>query len=110
MGEELVTRPPAERPDAVFATNDLLAIGLLQALTMTGSLRIPEDIAIIGYDDIDFCANAVVALSSIAQPSSEIGARGVELVEAELTEGPAHEHQHLLLQPQLVARKSTLGR
>lgn len=109
IGEQLAARPPRERPDALFATNDLLAIGLLQALTMARSLRVPEDIAIIGYDDIDFCANAVVALSSVAQPAALIGARGVELVETRIEEAGAHEHRQVLLQPTLMARASTLG-
>ena len=44
----------AERPDAIFAANDLLAMGVLQALMMHGEVRVPDDIALIGYDDIDF--------------------------------------------------------
>ena len=47
--------PDTERPTAVFAANDLLAIGLLQGF-VTHGLRVPEDIAIIGYDDIIFAA------------------------------------------------------
>ena len=109
IGELLAARPRTERPDALFATNDLLAIGLLQALTMARTFRIPEDIAIIGYDDIDFCTNAVVALSSVAQPAPRIGATGVELVEEELEETVGHEHRRVLLPPTLMARASTLG-
>lgn len=109
VGEDILARPVGQRPDAVFATNDLLAIGLLQALTMTGRIRVPKDIAIIGYDDIDFCLNAVVPLSSIAQPASEIGERGVELVDAEIDDGSTHVHRHLVLPPRLIARTSTLG-
>ncbi|TPX00549.1 LacI family transcriptional regulator, partial [Schumannella luteola] len=56
LGEELVARPAAERPDAVFAANDLLAVGLLQALVMRGEVRVPDDVAIVGFDDIDFAS------------------------------------------------------
>lgn len=94
-------------PEAIFAMNDLLAIGVLQALVMSRSLRVPEDIALIGYDDIDFCEDAVVPISSIRQPSAEMGRRAVELLEAEITEGPGHEHRWVLLKPELVARAST---
>lgn len=107
IGEELAARPARQRPDAVFATNDLLAIGLLQALTMVRTIRVPDDIAIIGYDDIEFCASAVVPLSSVTQPSLEIGAAGVQLAEAELAEGRSHTHRRRLLQPTLVIRAST---
>ncbi|GAA2078622.1 LacI family DNA-binding transcriptional regulator [Microbacterium hatanonis] len=58
-------------PDAVFAANDLLAIGLIQALGQDLEVRIPGDIAVIGYDDIDFAAAAVVPLSSIRQPGKQ---------------------------------------
>ncbi|MBK0297115.1 substrate-binding domain-containing protein, partial [Bacillus sp. S34] len=62
IGEELQARPAAERPDAVFAANDLLAVGLEQAFIMRGSIRVPEEIAIVGYDDIAFAEAAVVPL------------------------------------------------
>ena len=62
------------RPDAIFAANDLLAIGILQALMLPGGLRVPQDIALIGYDDIDFASASVVPLSSIRQPAGVIGA------------------------------------
>ncbi len=109
VGEEIAARPADQRPDAVFATNDMLAIGLLQAFTMLRTIRVPDDIAIIGYDDIEFCANAVVPLSSVAQPSLEIGASAIELAEAELADGETHVHQRRLLQPSLVIRESTVG-
>ena len=54
-------------PDAVFCANDLLAIGMLQALAV-GAVDVPGDIALIGYDDIDFARSAAVPLSSIRQP------------------------------------------
>lgn len=74
VGVALRERPPRERPDAVFAANDLTALGVLQALAMQGGgVRVPDDIALIGYDDIDFAASAVVPLTSIRQPSALIG-------------------------------------
>ncbi|MDN3496443.1 LacI family DNA-binding transcriptional regulator [Planococcus sp. APC 4015] len=100
----VIDRNPSDRPDAVFAANDLLAMGVLQALVMIGSVRVPEDIAIIGYDDIDFAAAAVVPLSSIRQPSELIGERAVELLLAAV-DGAVPEQ--VVFQPELVVRDST---
>ncbi|BDX32098.1 LacI family transcriptional regulator [Mycobacterium antarcticum] len=104
-GERLCAMPAERRPDAVFCANDLLAIGMLQALT-TGGLRVPDDVAVIGYDDIDFARSAAVALSSIRQPSADIGSTAVELLLA-AAETPAGEPQHVVFSPELVTRAST---
>ncbi len=105
-GNELAARPPAERPDAIFAANDLIAVGLLQALVMQDSLRVPQDIALIGYDDIDFASTAVVPLSSIRQPSRLIGETAVQLLLDE-AQHPEKAPQDVVFQPELVARASS---
>ena len=107
IGAELHAMPLHERPDAVFAANDLLALGIMQALVMSGELRIPEDIALVGYDDIDFATAAVVPLTSVRQPAQEIGARAVQLLLQE-TSGSAVPEQ-VTFQPELVVRASTLS-
>jgi LacI family transcriptional regulator len=107
-GERIRERPREARPDAVFAANDLLAVGALQALVMSGSVAVPEEIALIGYDDIDFAAATVVPLSSIRQPSTLIGRRAVELLLREAAD-PKSEREQVVFQPELVARASTLG-
>jgi LacI family transcriptional regulator len=107
--DQLVALPDAERPTAVFAMNDLLAIGLLQGF-VTHGLRVPEDVAIIGYDDISFAASAAVPLSSIRQPRADLGRRGAELLfeEMEATDHDLpHEHQSVRFTPELVVRRST---
>ncbi|MFT4110740.1 LacI family DNA-binding transcriptional regulator [Propionicimonas sp.] len=109
---EIAALPTAERPTAVFAANDLLAIGLLQGF-VTAGLRVPDDVAIIGYDDIAFAAAAAVPLSSIRQPSAEIGRRSAELLVAEIEAADAgrpHRHETVRFTPQLVARRSTQPR
>jgi LacI family transcriptional regulator len=107
--EEIVAMPSPERPTAVFATNDLLAIGLLQGF-VTAGLRVPEDMAIVGYDDIAFAAAAAVPLSSVRQPRLDIGRRAAELlfeeIEAADREEP-HEHQQVRFTPELVIRRSS---
>lgn len=107
-GERLRSRQLADRPDAIFAANDLLAVGVLQALVMLGSIVVPDDIAIIGYDDIDFSAATVVPLSSIRQPSELIGRRAVELLLAEVD--GAESREQVVFQPELVVRDSTRAR
>jgi LacI family transcriptional regulator len=106
-GEAIRGRPAAELPDAIFAANDLLAVGVLQALIMLGSVRVPEDIALIGYDDIDFAAAAVVPLSSIRQPASLIGYTAVDLLLKEADAGEGFTPEQVEFQPELVVRDST---
>ncbi|GAA2976880.1 LacI family transcriptional regulator [Microbacterium terrae] len=106
-GEGIVARPAAERPDAVFAANDLLAVGALQAFSLMADVRVPDDIALIGYDDIDFASATVVPLSSIRQPAHLIGYTAVDLLLRELAE-PGGEHDRAVrFQPELVVREST---
>jgi LacI family transcriptional regulator len=96
-----------ERPDAVFAANDVVALGLLQGLIQSG-LRVPEDVAIVGYDDIDFAASATVPITSIGQPRDRIGSEAVELLLAE-ADGTAEPRQ-IVFDPGLVVRASSAPR
>lgn len=104
IGDELAAR--AHRPDAVFAANDLVAVGLLQALVMSGLLRVPQDIALIGFDDIDFASATVVPLSSIRQPRHEIGATALRILREEAME-PDLPPRRIVFQPELVVRASS---
>jgi LacI family transcriptional regulator len=106
-GESIRSRPLENRPDAIFAANDLLAMGVLQALSMLGGVRVPEDIALIGYDDIDFASAAVVPLSSIRQPSALLGHTAVDLLLREAAAPEGFQHEHVVFQPELVVREST---
>ena len=106
-GQGIVARAPDERPDGIFAANDLVAMGVLQALTMQGSrIAVPEEIALIGFDDIDFASAAVVALSSIRQPSQLIGETAVSLLLEEAADATIPPRQ-IVFQPELVVRAST---
>jgi LacI family transcriptional regulator len=105
-GERLLALPAAERPDAIFAANDLLALGVLQALTHEG-VRVSDDVALIGYDDIYFAASSAIPLSSIRQPAWEMGRTAAELLMAEVEGGTPAEFQRVVFQPELVIREST---
>ncbi|WP_251452257.1 LacI family DNA-binding transcriptional regulator [Microbacterium sp. Marseille-Q6648] len=106
-GEQLLARDPADRPDAVFAANDLLAVGVLQAFALMADVRVPDDIALIGYDDIDFAAATVVPLSSIRQPAHLIGYSAVDLLLKDLADPDGGHERRIRFRPELVVREST---
>lgn len=108
-GEQLAALPRGTRPTGVFCGNDLLALGVLQALTTAG-LGVPKDMAIVGYDDIDFAAAAAVPLSSVRQPREELGRAAADLLFDELEKGASHRHQQVVFQPELVVRASSTRR
>ena len=108
IGGQIVKMAKEERPDAIFAANDLLAVGVLQALAMNANISVPDDIALIGYDDIDFAKAAIVPLTSIKQPAKDLGKKGLELLLDEM-ENSDHQHEEITFQPELVIRKSTSG-
>ena len=108
-GESIVARAAEERPDAVFAANDLLAVGLMQALTILGSVRVPEEIALIGYDDIDFASATVVPLTSIRQPARLIGHTAVDLLLRSIDDPEGDYERNVRFRPELVVRASTAG-
>ncbi|MGO4229087.1 LacI family DNA-binding transcriptional regulator [Arthrobacter sp. YAF34] len=106
MGDLIGNLQPAKRPDAVFAANDQLALGLLQSFAANG-LRVPEDIGIVGFDDIDFASQSSIPLSSISQPRHLIGERAAELLFDEIDNADDHVHSQVVFTPELVARQST---
>jgi DNA-binding LacI/PurR family transcriptional regulator len=104
--EKIADQPPAQRPTAVFCANDLVALGVLQEMTQRG-VRVPQDVAIVGYDDIEFAAAAAVPLSSVRQPREQLGRTAAQLLLEEVEDGPRHEHRHVVFQPELVVRESS---
>lgn len=105
VGQEICSLPASARPDALFAANDLVALGLLQALVAFGSIRVPEDIAVVGYDDIDFASSAIVPLTSIRQPSALMGETALRLLSEEVA-NPTKKPSAIVFQPELVVRLS----
>ncbi|WP_448808542.1 LacI family DNA-binding transcriptional regulator [Agromyces bauzanensis] len=108
-GARIIARPRRDWPDAVFAANDLLALGLLQALIVDGRMLVPDEIAIIGFDDISFAAAAAVPLSSMRQPSGVIGRTALRIL-LEETADPELIPRQTVFQPELVVRASTSPR
>ena len=108
-GRRLLERPRRQRPDALFAANDLIALGLLQSLVVDGSLLVPEQIALIGFDDNAFAAAAAVPLSSIRQPSAMIGQTALRVLLEESAD-PTMIPRQTVFRPELVVRESTKSR
>ncbi len=105
-GEQIAAGPADRRPTAVFCANDLLALGILQAMT-NRRLRVPDDVAIVGYDDIEFAAAAAVPLTSVRQPRAQLGEAATELLVDEVAAPQHHRHRQVVFAPDLVVRAST---
>jgi DNA-binding LacI/PurR family transcriptional regulator len=95
---------PGERPTAVFAFNDHMAIGALHALRTSG-LRVPEDLAIVGFDGIGLGAFTTPELTTVEQPRAEVGRRAVEVVLDSLG-GASSNPMQQTLPVRLVVRES----
>lgn len=103
---EIAAMPARRRPTALFCANDLLALGVLQELTRLG-MRVPQDVAVVGYDDIDYAAAAVVPLTSVRQPRELLGRTAAELIFEEVSQGELHTHRQVVFEPELVVRASS---
>lgn len=105
-GRQIADLPRTRRPTAAFCANDLLALGLLQEMTRRG-VRVPQDLAIVGYDDIAFAAGAAVPLSSVRQPRAELGRTAAQLLLEEARAPEQHQHRRVVFKPELVVRASS---
>jgi LacI family transcriptional regulator len=101
----LAARP---RPTAVFCANDLLALGVLRGLVRRG-MSVPDDLALVGYDDIEFAAMLSTPLTSVRQPTYRLGQAAAELLLAEAQEPDGHRHAQTMFRPELVVRESSGG-
>jgi len=108
-GEQLGGLPVKRRPTAAFCGNDLLALGLLQEMIRQG-LDVPNDVAIVGYDDIEFAAAAAVPLTSVRQPRHLLGKTAADLLLEETQDPQNHIHRQIEFEPDLVVRASTRSR
>jgi LacI family transcriptional regulator len=101
----LLRSPAGGRPTALTCVNDLIAVGLLHELVRCG-VRVPDDVAIVGYDDIVFAEATAIPLSSVRQPRHQLGARAAQLLLAEAN-GEGHHHEAVVFEPDLVVRASS---
>lgn len=94
-------------PDGVFAGNDILALGVMQAIRESG-LRIPEDIKIVGFDDIIYSQYPEIALTTIVQPKYEMGVLAAKLLLSKI-KNPKLKIENIILEPKIVIRKTSIN-
>lgn len=92
-------------PTAVFAANDIAAMGIIQTLEDAG-LSVPEDMSVVGYDNVDFTCLSQIQLTTIDQPRRAIGTMAVELL-LERLDGTRTEARRVTVEPSLVVRRTT---
>lgn len=105
-GERGVTellQGPSTRPTAIFCVNDLTALGAMRALR-EHQISVPGQMAVVGYDDIGFASELAIPLTSVRQPTHELGFRAADLLLA--ANGSAEQ---VLFSPELIVRESTVG-
>jgi LacI family transcriptional regulator len=95
-----------ERPDAVFAANDLLALGAIQAIREAG-LTIPGDMAVSGFDDIEFAALPEIQLTTVSQPKYEMGKLALLTLINQIKNEEKTVAKKIMLEPTLIVRKTT---
>lgn len=94
------------RPTAVFAANDISALGVWQAARDAG-LSVPQDLALVGFDDIELLTVADIPLTTVRQPRYDYGYLGTQMLLERIAEGrPARERRHVILPTELVVRGS----
>ncbi len=94
-------------PDGVFAENDIIAMGVVQGVQDSG-YRVPEDVAVIGFDDIPIASHPDIQLSTIHQPKYRIGSYAAEILLNQLIQDPSERRtERMTLQPELIVRRSS---
>ncbi len=104
-GQGIARLAPAERPDAVFALSDIMAMGLLDALRLA-SIKVPDEIAVAGFDGLPSSARPIYDLTTIEQPLPLMVRRAFELLQARLID-PGLPDELIALRGRLIVRGSS---
>lgn len=105
VGAAIAAMPAEQRPGAVACAVDVVAVGILQELQRHG-IRVPEDVSVVGYDDIPLAAQLAVPLTTVARPHHAMGVAAFTLLLAVVRGETPHE-PHRLFAPALVVRGSS---
>lgn len=95
------------RPTAIFALTDVIAIGVMHAAAEL-SMRLPQELSVVGFDDIPLAAYSIPALTTVAQPIAEMGAKAVELLLRHIQQ-PSQPFETITLATRLVVRQSAVA-
>lgn len=106
LGNDLVARPAAHRPDALFTSSDSLAAGAVHSMQVAG-LRVPSDMLVVGYDNNQLASDSAVPLTTVAQPGRTMGATAARLLLEEIQSPQEHEHRTVTKRPHLIRRASS---
>jgi len=96
-------------PDAIFAGNDTLAMGIINYFHLKG-IDVPGTVSILGYDNTSYAESGLVPLTTVSQTPYQLGQTMGQQMVTELSAGPSHVHSHVVFQPQIVERASTQPR
>ncbi len=107
-GDHIASLAADQRPDAVFCANDMLARGVIQRALHHG-IRVPEDLAVIGYDDVGFASQIGLPLTSVRQPAFDLGRTGGRILLKDIAKERRIPAEHVVYTPELIIRASTVG-
>jgi LacI family transcriptional regulator len=93
------------RPTALFTTSDMITLGALQAM-LEEKVRIPEDVSIVSFDDVDFAPYLVAPLTAVSQPKELMGEIAVKLLIDDIKSKSQNDKKRIILEPKLIIRKS----
>ena len=103
---QILSRMP--EASAVFVGNDQMALGLLRALHEHGR-AVPGDVSVVGFDDMPEAANFIPPLTTVRQPFSDVGRRGLQALLAQVKSGIGSD-ERVVITPELIIRQSTSPR
>ncbi len=107
MAPIIIARGPL--PDAIFAGNDALALGIMNYFHKVG-IPVPGQVSVLGYDNVAYAESALVPLTTVSQTPYQLGwTMGAQML-AEFEAKANHVHQHVVFQPQIIERSSTAQR
>ena len=93
-------------PDAIFAGNDSLALGIMNYFHKVG-IQVPGQVSVLGYDNVSYAESALVPLTTVSQTPYQLGWTMGSQMLTEFELRPDHVHQHVVFQPQIIERSST---
>jgi LacI family transcriptional regulator len=104
IAPHIIARGPL--PDAIFAGNDALALGIMNYFHKVG-IPVPGQISVLGYHNVSYAESALVPLTTVSQTPYQLGwTMGGQML-AEFEKSADHVHQHVVFQPQIIERSST---